>query len=187
MSNLDLDFAVREAWKKLSPTTTWRGVPTGWNALDLMALGEVVHSTLPVVTVVAGGVGAGGLPLFLADCIDHNKRGKLLAGEKMGSERYVRLPAHRRIQWVSQDLLVEDFRTAERLTERAAPVLVVADPRTLHDVQGLAGLVTPGSYLVVFGTTATESNHFPDQRFLIDQGRDPVGLSACSWLLRVPS
>lgn len=185
---MNLDEAVREAWRTLAPTTTWRGVPTGWNALDLVMLGEVVHLIQPAVTVVAGGLGEGGLALFLADCLDNNRRGKLLAGEKMGREKYAALRPHRRVQWTPQDLIVEDFATAQRLTERANPVMVVVDPSALLSVVApLAGLVTPGAYLVVHGGTAVESNHYPDDRFVLDGARDPVGLSTCSWLLRVPS
>lgn len=179
--------AVSDAWRRLAPRVTWRGVDTGWNALDLWILGELVHLVKPAVVVVAGGVGAGGLPWYLADCLDHNRRGKLLAGEAMGTERRRLLPEHRRIQWMDGDLLVEDFRTAQRLSNGGDPVLVVADPARHRDLPEVAGLVTIGSYLVVAGDVALEAGRFPLHGFLPDPGRDPMGLSSCAWLLRVPA
>lgn len=180
-----VEAAVRAAWRDLAPSASWRGMDTGWHALDLLALAEVFHSLRPAVTILAGGIGAGGLPLFVADAVDRNRRGRLLAGEKMGRERYARLPEHRRIQWVPIDLLVEDFRTAQRLAERASPVLVVAAPASSLDLEWeqLATLVTPGSYLVVASVVMPD---VPDL-FVEDPSRDPAGLSACSWLLRLPS
>ncbi len=184
---VDLREAVRGAWHSLAPPVTWRGRGTGWNALDLLELGEVVHRLLPAAVVVAGGLGEGGLPTFLADCLDNNRRGKLLAGESMGPECRRAMPEHRRIQWVPADLVVDDLRTAERLTAAANPVLVVASPAALSDVAALASLTTVGSYLVIHGVVAGESRHAPEDRFIQDPSRDPVGLSACSWLLRVPA
>lgn len=183
----DLGFHIRSAWHRMTPFATWRGVSTGWNGLDLLTLGEVVHQSKPAVAVVAGGLGMGGVAWFVADCMEHNRRGKVLAGEKMGTERLRTMPEHRRIQWLPLDLLVDDFRTAQRLTERAWPVLVVTAPHALRDTEELARLVTVGSHLVVHGDTAVEQNHYPRERFVLDLSRDPAGLSACSWLLRVPA
>lgn len=183
----DLEWAIRDAWQRVAPRATWRGATTGVHALDLVALGELVHQVTPALVVVAGGIERGGLAHFLAGCLDDNKRGKLVAGESMSVERFRLLPEHRRIQWVSRDLMVEGFNTARRLTNGAAPVLVVAKPSRFLEVRDLASLVTVGSYLVVTGRVATEAAYFPDPGFLPDPSRDPVGLSACTWLLRTPT
>lgn len=185
--NEDMEAAVRKAWAALAPHATWRGWATRWNALDLLMLAEVVHALRPAAVVAAGGLGTGGLAWFLADCLDQNRRGTLLAGEKMGRERHRLMPTHRRIHWVPTDLLVDDLRTAERLTEKGDPVLVVAAPPSASAVQQLSGLATPGSYLVVHGDVALELTRFPPPNFLPDPTRDPAGLSACAWLLRVPA
>lgn len=184
-----LQEAVRRSWRTLAPVATWRGASTGWNALDLMALGQLVHRSLPALVVVAGGVGMGGMPLFVADCMDDNRRGKVVAGEKMGDERRRRLPQHRRLQWLPMDFLVEDVRTARRLADGAEPVIVVAAPSTAlgGELQEAADLVTVGSYLVVAGDVATEVGWSPPERFLVDPAQDPLGLSSCTWLLRVPA
>ncbi len=182
----DLQAAVRQAWRKMAPSATWRGMDTGWHALDLHTLGALVHRSKPAVVLMAGGLGAGGLGVFVGDLLDHNLRGKVVAGEVMGPERRRSLPEHRRVQWIASDLLVDDFRTAQRLTHDGSPVLVVACPSSTFVIewQEVAGLVTVGSYLVLHGESTDALTAGPT--FIPDLALDPAGLSACAWLLRVP-
>lgn len=174
-----MQAAIADAWRRLVPTVSWRGVSTGWTAMDIWTLGEVVHAVQPRVVLVAGGNGRGGMPYFVADCMDQCAAGRVVVADvkPIGS----RFPRHRRIQWLTDmDLLGEDFQAAERLTSHSSPVLVV-ESSIGSSVSALAGLVTPGSYLVARGGEVWQD--WPEG-FTPDPACDEMGLSACTWLRR---
>lgn len=175
MTDYSMKDAIRDAWASTAPTAAWRGVDTGINALDAWELGVVIHKLMPAAIVVAGGLGAGGLPLYLADMLDVNHRGKLIAAEPMSPERRRSLPDHRRVQWQTQDGWLSGAWSS---LLGANPVLVVGP-----DAPSAWDAVTIGSYMVV---PRGAIGPIPPE-FVPDLSRDPLGMSAMHWLLRVPT
>lgn len=173
--------AVREAWASLAPTEKWRGRDTGWTATDLWTLSGLIYETQPAAVVIAGDLGGGGLPLYVGDLLDLNKRGKALAAEEMTAERRRYLPEHRRVQYLPVDLTSEGGAVAvEAFIRGAAPALVIA---TTEDApySTLPNLVTIGGYFITGYNPAIQAGFMPDP------GRDPFGLSKRAWLMRVPA
>lgn len=170
--------ALRRAWQLMAPKANWRGVPTGWTALDLMGLAQLIHDVQPVVVVLAGDLGRGGLGFCIGDLLDLNQRGRVIAGEAMSRERAKMLPRHRRVQWVPVDLRKTDV--PERATAVANPVVVVVNGVA---PPSLAALPTTGSYLVQI----KGANRYPEEGYVVVPSRDSEGLSDFDWLLRVPS
>ncbi len=173
------DEAVRQAWRNLAPPEHWRGRQTGWSATDLWALSGVLHELQPALVIVAGNLCNGGLPLYVADLLDANHRGKVLAAAPMSREMQRAMPEHRRIQWVNADLTGEVAGTVSRMAAAANPVVVLSDDA--HPEGVLATAVTMGSYLVTAEVAAGEAPFEWD-----NPARDPMGLSNRAWLRRVP-
>lgn len=173
--------AVREAWGALAPPEKWRGHDTGWSATDLWTLGSLLYETQPAAVIIAGDLTGGGLPVYVGDILDLNKRGKVLAAEGMSAERRRYLPEHRRVQYVARHLTDEGATsTAVEFVRGAAPVIIIATSEKAQ-YSDLPSLVTVGGYFI------TGLNPAIQKGFVPDPGRDPFDLSRRTWLMRVPT
>ncbi len=171
----DLQVAIREAFTTLAPNATWKGIPTGWHALDLWSLGELVQVLRPGLVVV-DGMGKGGLALYLGDLLDLNRWGRVQAWEGVDVATARRMPEHRRVQWIPFDLAGDSTVKILHATRDAGLMVLVATSNSAASV--LRGLATPGSYLIQPLDTPVTG------LFDEDHSRDPLGMSAHRWLAR---
>lgn len=168
--------AIRTAWQNVSIPATWYGLRTGWNPLDTWTLAEVVQKLLPARVYMAGGLGEGGLPLYVADLLDGNHRGAVVAAEKLSREKRGVMPSHRRIQWLTEPF---DEGYSRHPGGPQDAVLAVGS-----EAMAVASSVTVGSYVVV-PWADHEAVEIPEG-FVVDQARDPLGMSSHLWLMRIP-
>jgi cephalosporin hydroxylase len=142
-----------------APERTWQdtwflGVATQKCPLDLWVYQEIVHRLRPEL-IVETGTAHGGSALYLATLCDLVGRGEVVSVDVLDLPGR---PAHPRIRYIhgssTDPAVVEEVRAA---AEGKSPVMVVLDSDHSYahvrgEIEAYAGLVTPGSYLVVEDT-----------------------------------
>ncbi len=137
-------------------TTRWFGVRARKMPLDLWMLQEIVFETKPDL-IVEAGVHEGGSTLFFANLLDLLGRGEVIAIDPDLSCVDERVGLHPRITLVQGTSTDDDVLARIRAAADGRRVMVDLDSdhaavNVLEELRRLAGLVTPGCYLVVEDT-----------------------------------
>jgi cephalosporin hydroxylase len=180
--------SVETTWKD----TRWLGVDTWKCPLDLWVYQEILHEVRPDL-IVETGTAAGGSALFLASICDLLQGGQVVT---IDVSKNPDAPRHPRITYLNgsstdPEIVAQVLRAARG----AGRVLVILDsdhskPHVLAEMRAYAGLVSPGSYLIVedtninghpvlpsFGPGAWEAvEEFlkDDSRFVVDRKREKL-------------
>ena len=133
-------------------TTTYFGVPTQKNPLDMWVYQEILSARPPDVIIEIGNK-YGGSALALAHLLDHLGHGRIIAIDIDHSHLKPRAKAHPRITFIEGDacLLVDCIKAD---IPEGAEVLVIEDSshtyeNTLGVLRGYADLIRPGGYFIV--------------------------------------
>lgn len=133
----------------------WLGTTTVKLPLDLWCYQEILTELRPGL-VVETGTFRGGSARFLASVLDLLDTGRVLSIDIIEREP---LPEHRRIEYiVGSSIAPEVIEQVRRAADAAqGPVVVILDSdhsrdHVLAEMRAYAGLVTPGSYLIVEDT-----------------------------------
>jgi len=161
----------------------WLGRPIVQYPQDIIALQEIVWDTRPTL-IVETGVAHGGSLIFYASLFELMK----IPGEVVGVEIELRPhneaaifehPLHERIRVLkgssTDPSILAEVKT---IAARHARVMVVLDSLHTHEhvlteLEAYAPLVTPGNYLVCFGTSVADVTTDLDLKRAWDQQRNP--------------
>lgn len=161
---------LKESLKSLySYNFSWLGRPVIQYPQDLMALQEIIWETKPRL-IVETGIAHGGTTIFFASMLE------LLGGDGRVLSIDIDIRAHnrplieghpmaRRVTLLEcGSLESKAFDMAKEFAAAGGPVMVVLDSNHTHEhvlseLRLYSGLVTPGSYLVVFDGVVEE---FPE-------------------------
>lgn len=144
--------------------TYWMGHPVLKCPLDLWQYQEILHDVRPDL-IIETGTAFGGSALHLAHMCDILGHGRVVSVDLQPRDGR---PVHPRITYLSGSSVSPEIVT--RLTEearQAARVMVILDSdhakdHVLAELRALAGLVTPGSYLIVEDTNLNGHPVDPD-------------------------
>ena len=132
--------------------TTYFGIPTLKNPLDFWVYQELISSVRPDVIIEIGNFRGGSL-LALAHLCDARKQGRIIGVDLDQKEIATAVRRHTRISLIEGDAVekVSDVRCTINENDR---VMVIEDSshtyeNTLAVMRAYAGLVSPGSYLIV--------------------------------------
>jgi cephalosporin hydroxylase len=134
--------------------TYWLGVRTQKCPLDLWVYQELLHEAQPDL-VIETGTAHGGSALYLASICDLLGRGEVVTVDIQPVDGR---PVHPRITYLAGSSTSEEVvARVEELARDRQCVLVILDSdhsreHVLDELRLYAGLVTPGSYLVVEDT-----------------------------------
>jgi cephalosporin hydroxylase len=134
--------------------TYWLGVRTQKCPLDLWVYQELLHEARPDL-VIETGTAHGGSALYLASICDLLGRGEVVTVDIQPVDGR---PVHPRITYLAGSSTSEEVvARVEELARDRQCVLVILDSdhsreHVLDELRLYAGLVTPGSYLVVEDT-----------------------------------
>jgi cephalosporin hydroxylase len=134
--------------------TYWLGVRTQKCPLDLWVYQELLHEARPDL-VIETGTAHGGSALYLASICDLLRRGEVVTVDIHPVDGR---PVHPRITYLAGSSTSEEVvARVEELARDRQCVLVILDSdhsreHVLDELRLYAGLVTPGSYLVVEDT-----------------------------------
>lgn len=142
--------AADRTWR----STRWMGIPAYKCPLDLWIYQEILHEVRPDL-VVESGTAEGGTALYLAHVLDLIGNGEVITIDVVPPAC---APAHPRIRYLegsSTDPAV--VRRVEEAAAGRASVVVILDSEhsrahVAEELRRYAGLVTPGSYLIVEDT-----------------------------------
>ncbi len=180
--------SMETTWKD----TRWLGVHAQKCPLDLWIYQEILHEVRPDL-IVETGTAAGGSALYLASICDLLRGGEVVTIDVWKNPD---VPRHPRITYLNgsstdPDIVAQVVRTARG----AGGALVILDSdhskeHVLAELRAYAGLVSPGSYLIVedsninghpvlpsFGPGAWEAvAEFlkEDSRFVVDRTREKL-------------
>lgn len=154
----------------LHAQTTYHGAEAHKCPLDLWVFQEILWDVKPRL-VIELGTYLGGTTLFLADQLESLGAGRVISVDCQALER----PPHPRIQYLLGQTSDAHILAAVRQAAGDAapgPVLVIHDadhrwPQVMDDLRTYSEFVTPGSYLIVEGTSI---NGHP---VLVDWGQGP--------------
>lgn len=148
-----------ETWRK----TSWLGVTTWKTPLDMWVYQEIVQELRPQL-IVECGTAFGGSAYFLACICDLVGSGQIVTIDIATDPQR---PVHPRITYLHGSSV--DPQLAERVRAMAPAdghVLVILDsdhtePHVTRELTAYAGMVTPGSYLIVEDTNVNNHPVFP--------------------------
>jgi len=181
---LSLEWAEKAGDQKYTYNFSWMGRPIIQLPQDIVAMQELIFRIQPRV-IVETGIAHGGSLVLYASMLE------LLGGDRevIGVDIDIRahnraaLEAHpmkKRIHLIQGSSIAPE--TVEEVRRRVAgrgPVLVTLDSNHTHDhvlgeLRAYSGLVTPGSYCVVFDTLIEElpDRCFPDRPW--KKGNSPL-------------
>ena len=153
---------VKAGWqRKLSYELTWLGVPIIQLAEDILMMQELLYKIRPSV-VVETGIAHGGSGILYASILELLGRGRVI-GVDVEIRKYNRLaiqahPMSNRMTLVEGSSIdPTTFSRVQGLVAGEDPVIVTLDSNhtrdhVLRELELYSGLVSPGSYLVVFDT-----------------------------------
>ena len=132
----------------------WRGTPAWQNVFDLWCCQEIVHRVRPR-WIVETGTNRGGSAAFFADLCELTGYGEVITIDIQKQHAL----SHRRMHFLEGDSTSEAVANQVRslIQREAGPVFVTldsnhAESHVAAELECYAGLVTPGSYLVVQDT-----------------------------------
>jgi cephalosporin hydroxylase len=173
----------------------WLGRPIVQYPQDIIALQEIVWDTKPTL-IIETGVAHGGSLILYASLFELMK----IDGQAIGVEIELRKhnedalnahPMHERIRVLkgssTDPAIIAELKTIAKRHER---VMVVLDSLHTHEhvlaeLELYSPLVTPGNYLVCFGTSVADVTHELDLKRQWDQERNPKS-ALDAWLATKP-
>lgn len=149
---MPLMFALEKMQEKICTTSTYFGIPTLKNPLDMWTYQELITRALPDV-IVEIGTFRGGSALALAHICDQLKNGQVISVDI--DQKNVTLE-HPRIKFIESDARAAFDEVRERC-KGANSVMVIEDSsheyhQTLEVLNAYSPLVTKGSYFIVEDT-----------------------------------
>jgi cephalosporin hydroxylase len=177
------DFMAEATTPKYSYNFEWMGRPIIQYPMDIVAMQEIIWRVKPDL-IVETGVAHGGSVVFYASMLELLGRGTVLGIDvDIRSHNHGAIVGHsmaRRIQ------LIEGSSVDQRIVEKVKAiagqfrtVLVVLDSNHTHEhvaaeLEAYAGLVSVGSYMVVFDTIIEHlpPGMFPDRPW--SKGNNPA-------------
>ncbi len=174
MARIAHDFVVRSSQFRYSYNFSWLGRPIIQYPTDIVAMQEIIWTVRPRV-IVETGIAHGGSLIFYASMLQLLGEGFVIgididirAHNRTAIENHFLFPRIRLIEGSALDPAIV-ARVRETLGDRA-PVLVALDSNHTHahvleELRLYAGLVSKGSYLVVFDTVVEEmpAGSYPDR------------------------
>lgn len=144
--------------------TFWFGVPVAKCPLDLWIYQEMIFDLRPDL-IVETGTWRGGSAYFMASICDLLGNGKIVT---VDIDPVPERPSHPRITYIEGSSTAPDiFDRVKTLAASARRTLVILDSdhsrdHVLAEMNLYAGLVTPGSYMIVEDTNINGHPVFPD-------------------------
>ncbi len=144
--------------------TYWQGVPVWKCPLDLWIYQELLHQVRPRL-IIETGTAHGGSALYFANLMDLVGAGEIIT---IDIQPRPNRPQHSRITYLTGSSVAPDIvRQVHERARDTSPVLVVLDSdhsrdHVLGELDSFAGLVTPGSYVVVEDTNLNDHPVWPD-------------------------
>ncbi|VVM05790.1 CmcI family methyltransferase [Methylacidimicrobium tartarophylax] len=135
--------------------TTYFGIKTFKCPLDFWVYQELLYECQPEVVVEIGNF-HGGSALALAHILDALGKGRIIAIDINQRKIDPRAKRHPRISWMQGDAKLLAGKVASQISE-SERVLIIEDSEHTYDntlgvLRAYAGLVSPGSYLIVEDT-----------------------------------
>lgn len=138
--------------QRIMTRSTYFGVPTHKNPLDLWVYQEMIFELQPTVIIEIGNK-FGGSTLALAHMLDILNKGRIIAVDIDHSKLHTQAKQHPRISFLEAAGL-DAFKQVEQMISSDDQVLVIEDSshtfdNTLEILRKYSSLVSSGSYLIV--------------------------------------
>jgi cephalosporin hydroxylase len=148
------DFMGIYYYSQIWQFTYWRGYKAFKYPMDMWIIQEIIQDTKPCL-IIETGVMHGGSTLFLADMLELQKKGTVLAIENNMRKD---LPEHPRITYINGDCLSDEvISQVKGIIKPESSVMVILDSahfkyHVSKEINLYSQFVTPGCYLIVDDT-----------------------------------